>query len=103
MTIPIPSAPQGAFHGIELPYVFGQAAMLGVADPVDVQLSERIMDYWVAFAATGSPEVAGGVTWPAYEVAEGRYLELGYTISVKSGLYDDACGLAHRIREAGLP
>ncbi len=103
LTIPIPSAPQGAFHGIELPYVFGQAAVLGVADPVDVQLSERIMDYWVAFAATGSPEVAGGVTWPAYEVAEGRYLELGDAISVKSGLYDDACGLAHRIREAGLP
>ncbi len=68
-----------AFHAAELPYTFGQVGP-GAALPVnwprldgaeDVALSDAMLDYWVAFARTGTPNVAGRPHWPAYAESEG--------------------------------
>ena len=55
-----------AYHGAELPYVFGtHDAWLPTSD-IDWQLSRTMMRTWVNFAATGSPEGEGLPHWPQF-------------------------------------
>ena len=73
----------GAFHGIEVSYVFG---LIGKPLPpawpaapdteAEKRLQDVVIDYWTNFARTGSPGTAGGVTWPRYG-ATARYLAFG--------------------------
>jgi len=98
--IRLPGVPQGAFHGLEIPYVFGKADTFGVQNPVDHSLSEEMIGMWTRFAATGNPNKPGSDFWPTYDRSADRYLELGDTIVVKSGLYKQACDLADVIRVA---
>lgn len=93
--------PLGAFHGVEIPYVFGNAdlfAFLGTIEKVDYDLSAAIMGYWTRFAATGDPNGGGAPKWPRYEAASDQHLELGDSIQVGAGLYREACDLADRVR-----
>jgi para-nitrobenzyl esterase len=71
----------GAFHGIEVPYVFGEIgkpippAWPAAPDTaVDRRLQDAMGAYWTNFARTGTPGTWDGVTWPRYGVA-GRYLD----------------------------
>jgi para-nitrobenzyl esterase len=65
-----------AFHGSELPYVFGTAARLSShwprppASAAERRLSQAMTDYWASFAKTGAPAAAGEPDWPA--VGTGR-------------------------------
>ena len=102
LEIPIPGAPQGAFHGLDIPYVFGSALLFAVTDPVDLALSERMMDLWARFAATSDPNAPGETLWPRYAAATAQYLELGDEIVVRSRPYEEAYELSRGIREAGL-
>lgn len=98
--IRLPGVPEGAFHGLEIPYVFGKADTFGVQNPVDHSLSEEMMGMWARFAATGNPNKPGSDLWPTYDRSADRYLELGDTIVVKAELYKKACDLADSIRVA---
>jgi para-nitrobenzyl esterase len=75
----------GAFHGGEIPFVFGddQGWPRGSHDQA---LRSAMSGYWVQFAATGNPNGRERVAWPRYEPASDRYLELGDTIRVGSKL-----------------
>jgi para-nitrobenzyl esterase len=91
----------GAFHGLEIPYVFGTVdlfAALGMIEQADRDLAETIMGYWIRFAATGDPNGDGAPEWPRYQAEADRHLELGDTIQSGSGLYREACDLADRVR-----
>ncbi len=95
------ASPMGAFHGIEIPYVFGSVELfsgLGPIEQTDRGLSETIMGYWTRFAATGDPNGPGSPEWPRYDPTSDEHLELGATIRVGSGLYKEACDLADRVR-----
>jgi para-nitrobenzyl esterase len=68
----------GAFHSLELPYVFG-----ALQDPtwrwlpftdVDKDLSRSIRTYWTNFAKTGNPNSPGLPQWPAWKNGEEGYL-----------------------------
>ena len=56
----------GAFHSIELPFVFGTHLAAGWWDrTVEVErLTVRIQELWVRFAAAGSPNGGGSPPWP---------------------------------------
>jgi para-nitrobenzyl esterase len=87
----------GSFHGLELPYVFGNMGMFtrfGL-DPgeADLALSDAMMDYWVSFARDGVPSSQGRPAWPPYQPSQDRYQVLGGTIENGSGLYREACDL----------
>ncbi len=90
--------PEGAFHGLEIPYVFGRVGLFGAQAPVDVRLSDDIMAMWTRFAATGDPNAPGEQLWPAYDRATDRHLELGVTTAAGTGLSTEACDLADQIR-----
>jgi para-nitrobenzyl esterase len=94
-----------AFHGLELPYVFGHIPeglstriVLFLApgggckptnpgaDEQDFAVAEHMMKMWSQFAATGNPSVKDLVEWPAYDDKIGHYLDIGYELKVKTDL-----------------
>jgi para-nitrobenzyl esterase len=91
------SETMGAFHGLEIGYVFGGPRMFGMEqieyEAEDRALSEMMMDYWTAFAATGDPNGPGRPHWPVYDPASDEHLELGSEVTVKSGLVREICDL----------
>ena len=66
------TGPMGAFHGSEIPFVFG-------ADAAST-LAKSMSGAWVRFAATGE------ANWPAYTAATGQYMEFGDTIKLGAHL-----------------
>jgi para-nitrobenzyl esterase len=91
----------GAFHGVEIPYVFGNADLfksMGKLQQADYDLSGAIMGYWTRFAATGDPNGDGAETWPAYDSATDAHLELGDSVKTGTALYKQACDLADLVR-----
>ncbi|MHB9107125.1 MAG: carboxylesterase/lipase family protein [Armatimonadota bacterium] len=85
----------GAAHGMEIPYVFNNLPRFMSQE--DKQLAAAMSACWVQFAKTGNPNAPGLPAWPAYDAAD-RYLEFGDAITVKSGLYQEACDLYDRIK-----
>ena len=83
----------GAFHGIEIPYVFGNLKQNQGYDEKDFKLSDQIMDYWVNFAKTGDPNGEGLPNWPVYSKEKDENLELGDEIKINTGLFKQACDL----------
>lgn len=94
-----------AFHGLELPYVFGH--LEGVTAPTIIYLGERAscspnddpkvgeedqtvanhtMALWKQFAKTGDPSVDGLIDWPAYTSDGDRYLDISAELKVKTGV-----------------
>jgi len=71
-----------AFHANELPFVFGNAGAaprIPVNWPVpdgdyDEMLSAAMMEYWVSFAATGTPQSDAGPQWRPYSDGEAYML-----------------------------
>jgi para-nitrobenzyl esterase len=93
-----------AFHGLELPYVFGMLAVLpnsmfydAFAHPSgaqshdpgltedDTKVSEAMMTMWVQFAKTGDPSVEGLIDWPTWDPATDQYLDIDWPLAVKAG------------------
>ncbi|MFX1311595.1 MAG: carboxylesterase/lipase family protein [Promethearchaeota archaeon] len=86
-----------AFHGLEVPYVFGchrialrAATMMNLSrtggakqpdpgiDELDDQIANQMMDMWVQFAKTGDPNIQGKIdektTWTPYDSAKDNFL-----------------------------
>jgi para-nitrobenzyl esterase len=62
-----------AFHGSEVPYVFGTVDKVPPlwpkppATPEEAKLSDAMLDYWSSFARSGKPQAANASDWPAYD------------------------------------
>ena len=103
----------GAFHAIELPFVFdafdvdGWGGFVGVDEP-GLALGRAMRSAWAAFATTGDPSCELLGVWPRYDaaqrwtmvldeeprpVADPRVVERGWW----QGLWDPSC------RPAGVP
>ena len=69
-----------AFHGSELPYVFGTPDRVGPLWPRspdtadEKKLSDAMIDYWADFARTGHPTAANEPDWPAFD-STGSYMD----------------------------
>jgi Carboxylesterase type B len=69
------SSGRHAFHGSEIPYVFGTADRTTSrwpkipTTPQERSLSDTMIDYWTSFACTGQPEAANPPDWPVFGVA----------------------------------
>lgn len=84
-----PQSPMlGAFHGMEIGYVFGNLDPDASAE--DQALSDAMTRYWVQFAKTGDPNVEGLPAWPAYDPDSDRHLELGDEIKAGVGYRKEA-------------
>jgi para-nitrobenzyl esterase len=56
----------GAYHSVELPYVFNNMLLDPNFVARDYMLADQISDYWVNFATTGDPNGAGLDAWPQF-------------------------------------
>lgn len=66
---------RGAFHGIDIPLLFGTLATSGARTGTGADaraLSRRLQDSVIAFARTGSPNGPGLPLWPSYDLARRR-------------------------------
>jgi para-nitrobenzyl esterase len=94
-----------AFHGLELPYVFGhmegvngatiiylgsRAGCNPMKDPMvgdeDRLVAKNTMSIWKQFAKTGNPSVSGLIDWPAYTEENDTYLAIGAKLEVRKGV-----------------
>jgi para-nitrobenzyl esterase len=59
----------GAMHATDIPFAFDTVAARYGKDLTaqDAAAAHTMHAYWVAFAATGKPEVTGQPAWPAYD------------------------------------
>jgi para-nitrobenzyl esterase len=55
-----------AYHGAELPYVFGTHDPWITTNAVDWQLSDQMIAYWTQFASMGDPNADGVPDWPFF-------------------------------------
>jgi len=78
----------GAFHSLEVPYVFGS-----LADPEwqwlpstsdDAALSNLLQTFWTNFAKTGDPNAAGLPNWPAWSNDKMEFLVVNKDASVSA-------------------
>ncbi len=95
-----------AFHTAELNFVTGHFASVYYTGlpytptPDETSLSNEIIGYWTRFAATGDPNGAGAVIWPAYDATNESIMQLDVPIRpLPGGGYRNAqCDLL-----SGLP
>jgi para-nitrobenzyl esterase len=73
----------GAFHGAEIPYLFGNLDVRAWPwQASDRRLSEMMSAYWLNFARTGDPNGAGLAQWPAFDTASPRGLRFDEAVQV---------------------
>jgi para-nitrobenzyl esterase len=92
----------GAHHDVEIPYVFGNMEFDEGYDYYDYALSKALMNYWISFADSGDPNVAGQSYWPTYGSQE-NILNVGTTLSVIRGYYNQDCDFFESIAPRTLP
>jgi para-nitrobenzyl esterase len=67
----------GAYHGVEVPYVFPRAGYFkhgaAVKWPTQLKLSEQMISYWTRFAASGHPDGASP-KWSPYRNPQDQVL-----------------------------
>ena len=82
----------GAFHGSELPFVFGNPLNIGTPLKTDeLPLSLAMMEYWGAMAAVGNPNGGGRLAWPPYQPATEPDIVLDLALSTETELEQQAC------------
>jgi para-nitrobenzyl esterase len=84
----------GAYHAMEIQYVFGSFDPLLPYDDTDRRLSNAMMRYWTRFAATGDPNAGDLPSWPAYATDTDRHLDLGSSIVAGHHLKAELCDIA---------
>jgi para-nitrobenzyl esterase len=72
-----------AFHGAELPFVFGNLEFI-LGSPynpstAEMAFAQQMMGYWSRFAKTGDPNGLGATAWPRYDRTTDAMLQLDDT------------------------
>jgi para-nitrobenzyl esterase len=71
------SSVYGAFHGLELLFVFGALDIRGyVPTGAERALALAMQRYWGSFASTGTPAAAGSPAWTPFDPARDSHLVL---------------------------
>lgn len=97
-----PASRLGAFHGSEVPFVFGTLgrvypATMPEIEAIDRSLSQAMMGYWIRFASTGDPNGGSGPAWPRYSTRGDTWLELGADIEPRPGFARELCDFFDRV------
>jgi para-nitrobenzyl esterase len=88
--------PFRAFHGAEIPFVFGDPSYVKgygphTATTGELSLAGQLMGYWSRFAATGDPNASGAVMWPRYDATTDAMIQLDDTPAQSNGYRTPQC------------
>jgi para-nitrobenzyl esterase len=99
----LPGLTAGAFHSMEIAYVFGTVergievpalTRLLPANAIDKQISDTMQQYWTNFAKTGDPNGPGLPAWPKFDPASRAYIQFTDAGPIaKEGLRRAQCDL----------
>lgn len=78
----------GAFHGLELGYVFGS---VGAPTVLDSKLATHVQNYWTSFATKGKPKSQYGVKWPKFKSKTWKVVRLDAPLSPIDGWRKAEC------------
>ncbi len=87
------AASYGAYHSLELPFVFGTLDKFPGFTPSarERALSDAMNGYWSRFAANGNPNGPGATLWPRYDPALDTYLDLDNVTTSGEGVRASRC------------
>lgn len=98
-----PVAIRGAFHGVELPYVFQRISALTSTPSVDdLAVESAVLGYWTRFAATGDPNGAGALSWPQVSSVE-PLQQLDVAAATRSGWRNAECDFWDGVAGVSIP
>jgi para-nitrobenzyl esterase len=86
----------GVHHGVELAYVFGNMNKSDGYDDMDLELSKKMMGYWVNFVKMGNPNGQGLPDWPTHYSRSDLNLEFSNTIHTNKHLFKKECDFISR-------
>jgi len=86
-------AANGAYHGLEIPFVFRTLTNIPGFTPSarELALADGMNSYWARFGANGDPNGAGAAPWPRYDAGLDSYLGLDNTIAAGAGVRTSQC------------
>jgi len=67
----------GAFHAVEIAFVFGKSVPLFPKNDQDMVIRQAMGNYWTQFAKTGDPHMEGLPRWPVYAEEDGLNMVFG--------------------------
>ncbi|MEO8585953.1 MAG: carboxylesterase family protein [Acidobacteriota bacterium] len=87
------AASYGAYHSLELPFVFGTLDKFPGFTPSEREraLSDAMNGYWSRFAAKGDPNAPGASPWPRYDAALDTFLGFDNVIAPGAGVRTSRC------------
>jgi len=92
----------GAFHGAEIPYVFGDLRLAGYSPPAEEEaLSTAMLAAWASLAAHGDPGPVQAVPWPQAASGDDPYLRLDVPVSSGDGVRTEQCDFWDGLLSAG--
>jgi para-nitrobenzyl esterase len=87
----------GAFHGLEIAYIFGGTGLARQLGPTDAALSEAMRQAWVRFARDGDPNGPGLPRWQQWTDGGEECLYFGAQIESGRAPWVEACEIFDRI------
>ena len=82
----------GTYHSGELIYAYGNVKKSPYPyryNQSDIDLSERMLNYWVNFVKVGDPNYEESMQWTPYFKSEGKIMELGSNVGLIKDPYLD--------------
>jgi len=86
-----PATRYGAFHGLEIAYIFGLKGALGRLGETDAALHEAMATTWVQFAATGDPNGEAIPSWPRWSAEDEACMYFGDEVAAGRAPLLEAC------------
>ena len=83
----------GAYHGAELPYVFGTHDAWMKTTDADLQVTADTMPKWLTFAKTGNPNNEATANWPRYSSPDFLVLDINVSPAISGRPEATLCDL----------
>jgi para-nitrobenzyl esterase len=78
----------GAFHGLEIGYVFGSVP---APTQIDQEVGNHVQDYWTSFADRGKPLIPHSTKWPRFKAKTWKLMRLDAPLSLPTDFRRAQC------------